>query len=161
MAHLPATPDHSNVLLVLREMRRVTKPGGFVVSRDVAAQHFFPTSDLDGLIMATLRRATGLTGWYGDLMPRLYNTVGFDTLANNFEVISTVDMHGPAVRESGWAVDYAVEFARGTRRRAQWIAAGISDSTLDSISMRLMRWGRSAYSWYACLYTEVVAEVEV
>ncbi|TGJ86464.1 hypothetical protein E0Z10_g2334 [Xylaria hypoxylon] len=60
MAHLPVNGKHRAVIKMLQEMKRVTKPSGLVVSRDLAAQHFFPNSDLEDLITKTLFKATGL-----------------------------------------------------------------------------------------------------
>jgi ubiquinone/menaquinone biosynthesis C-methylase UbiE len=53
--------------MVLREMRRVAKPGGFMSSRDIAAQHFFPEGDVGSIVTQALFRSTGLSGWYGPL----------------------------------------------------------------------------------------------
>ncbi|KAI0875044.1 hypothetical protein GGS24DRAFT_320121 [Hypoxylon argillaceum] len=65
MARLPPSPNYANALQLLVEMERVVKPFGFIVSRDIAAMHFFPETDLGSLITRTLFRATGLHGWYG------------------------------------------------------------------------------------------------
>ncbi|KAI0120003.1 hypothetical protein GGR51DRAFT_5365 [Nemania sp. FL0031] len=77
MAHLPARNDHKYIIEVLSEMRRVTKPSGFMASRDTTAHHFFPTYDLDNLITTSLLKATGLKQWCGSDIPSFYKLIGF------------------------------------------------------------------------------------
>ncbi|KAF2969790.1 hypothetical protein GQX73_g3771 [Xylaria multiplex] len=60
MAHLPPSQNNSNAVKLLREMERVTKPSGVIASRDLAAQHFFPNTDIEPLFTDTLLKATGL-----------------------------------------------------------------------------------------------------
>ncbi|KAI0540920.1 hypothetical protein GGR58DRAFT_458352 [Xylaria digitata] len=60
MAHLPPSNNNSNVIRLLREMKRVTKPSCVIASRDLAAQHFFPNCDIEPLFTNTIFRATGL-----------------------------------------------------------------------------------------------------
>ncbi|KAI1117327.1 S-adenosyl-L-methionine-dependent methyltransferase [Nemania sp. NC0429] len=160
MAYLPPCFDHKTVLDFLKEMKRVAKPGGFVVSRDIGTQHFFPIEDLDALFMKTLLRAAGLYGWYGPLMPKLYKFAGYDIAdPSTFTVTTTNSMRGPAMGDDHWAEEFVKKFASGTERRKQWMTVGIQESFIDLFAEKLKRWDTLTHSWYVCMYTEITAQV--
>ncbi|KAI8633168.1 S-adenosyl-L-methionine-dependent methyltransferase [Xylariaceae sp. FL1651] len=119
------------------EMRRVTKPGGIVATRDVAAHHFFPNKDLDNLLTRNMFKAAGLThGWYGPLMPKLFKHIGFD--------LHSDELYVTASASCSWG-------------RARWIAAGIPESTINLCLKKLESWGKKDTAWYVCVYAEVLA----
>ncbi|KAI8950769.1 S-adenosyl-L-methionine-dependent methyltransferase [Xylaria longipes] len=155
MALLPPHPQNEIVIKVLTEMKRVARPGGLVASRDLAAQHFFPTQDLIDIIPRTLFKASGLRGWYGPIMPQLYSRAGLDTYTMT---CSTSLPQGTGTGDSDWAQELMAPFGRETKLRARWIAAGVQEAILNLISIKLRHWGLLSHSWYVCLYTEIVAQ---
>ncbi|KAI1129427.1 S-adenosyl-L-methionine-dependent methyltransferase [Nemania abortiva] len=158
MTGFPARDDHLYVGKALIEMHRVTKPGGCMASRDIAAHHFFPEKDLGNLLTKALFKATGLSGWYGPLMPGLFKALGFKLKGEEcIEISSTVTLRGPAVGEINWASDYAWTLRRGSIYRERWVNAGVSDAIIDLIMKKLYAWGKQEHSMYACLYTEICA----
>ncbi|KAI0490775.1 S-adenosyl-L-methionine-dependent methyltransferase [Xylaria cf. heliscus] len=157
MAQLPPLPDHDNVVKVLSEMKRVTKPGGLVLTRDLAAQHFFPNHDLIDMVTRALFQASGLTGWYGPMMPALFSRAGLERFTVN---CSTSYTQGSAVGDSDWATARVKCLAKGTPLRKKWIAAGVREAMIDLIIEKLKIWGSFRDSWYVCLYTDMVAQKE-
>ncbi|KAJ8128610.1 hypothetical protein O1611_g5028 [Lasiodiplodia mahajangana] len=147
MAHLPTRTIGSyspDILKVLTEMKRVTKPGGYMASRDIAAHHFFPEDDLGNLITSSLFRATGLRGWCGPHMPLFYRQLGFDLA--EVHVDSTTTIRGHTRGDPLWASAYARKFEEGTETRERWIAAGVSAAKIDLIMEKLAQWGEMDHS---------------
>ncbi|KAI0194080.1 S-adenosyl-L-methionine-dependent methyltransferase [Xylaria flabelliformis] len=168
MVHLPPMLDHEVVIRVLAEMNRVTRPSGIIASRDLAAQHFFPNHDLIDMVTRTLFKASGLTKWYGPLMPTFYTRVGLKNFAMS---CSTSSPEGPAVSlkmaitdidmavgEISWAEQLVRLFAKGTEVRDSWIGAGVHEVIINLISDKLREWGKLTDPWYVCLYTEMLAQ---
>ncbi|TRX95302.1 hypothetical protein FHL15_003633 [Xylaria flabelliformis] len=148
--------DFSDVVIrVLAEMKRVTRPSGIIACRDITAQHFFPNHDLIDMITRTLFKASGLTGWYGPLMPTFYARVGLKNFAMS---CSTSSPEGPAAGETSWAEHLVRLFAEGTEVRKAWIGAGVREVIINLISDKLIEWGKLIDSWYVCLYTEMLAQ---
>ncbi|KAI1736202.1 S-adenosyl-L-methionine-dependent methyltransferase [Xylaria scruposa] len=154
MVHLPPGPEHEVAVRVLAEMKRVARPGGIIACRDLAAQHFFPNHDLIDMVTRTLFKASGLTGWYGPIMPTLYSRVGLRSVIT----CSTSSPEGPAVGETNWAEKLVNLLAEGTEVRKAWIGAGVHVVIIDLISDKLKNWGKLIDSWYVCLYAETMAQ---
>ncbi|KAK5630685.1 hypothetical protein RRF57_006400 [Xylaria bambusicola] len=105
------------VIKVLDEMKRVAKPIGIVVAREIAAQRFYPGADLENLIK-TILQTTGLKNCYGALLPGVFTLIGFG-ISFKFKTSA-----------SGCGREYDEMFAEGTAARAQWITAGVSEASI-------------------------------
>ncbi|KAJ8105203.1 hypothetical protein ONZ43_g7519 [Nemania bipapillata] len=86
--------NNTNLVKLLKEIRRVLRPKGYLISRDIAALHFFPDGDIGGIITRALFRSTGLEGCV--TVPRLLREAGFDLQARGV-ITSDSSLHGPAV----------------------------------------------------------------
>ncbi|KAI1180906.1 hypothetical protein F4777DRAFT_178156 [Nemania sp. FL0916] len=94
MARLPPMFGRTGVKHLLREMKRVTKINGLVASRDIAAQHFFPNSDIGSMLTNTLFKSAGIKEWFGACMPQLFEAAGFDPHESNTFFCTTNSTRG-------------------------------------------------------------------
>ncbi|KAI1331951.1 hypothetical protein F5Y16DRAFT_358177 [Xylariaceae sp. FL0255] len=79
MNRIPVHRERSNIKAILREMVRVVKPGGYIATRDMTAQYFYPDFGLGSLLTRNMLLAAGLKeGFAGGSMPYLFKCVGFD-----------------------------------------------------------------------------------
>jgi ubiquinone/menaquinone biosynthesis C-methylase UbiE len=65
-------PEQTIAVRALKEMRRLVKPGGIVVTRDAARMFFYPEYNLERLWGQNLLKAIGQDGWPGPKMRRYY-----------------------------------------------------------------------------------------
>jgi SAM-dependent methyltransferase len=141
----------------LREMRRVTRPGGLVAVRDAdyAAMTWHPASA--GLtrwrtVYRDLARALGGEPDAGRRLKEWVQQAGFTELSCSASVWCFADEADLAWWSDTWADRIsASELAEHARR------LGVAQSELDDIASAWRQWAGHPGAWFAVLHAEVVA----
>lgn len=142
---------------VMREIRRVLKPGGVVATRDVCGYHWFPSSYTVGkekLFEMMMKAIMGVAKPLGGDVPGIYRKAGFDidktTISSSTRVIS-----GREKRE--WLGRIALQRAEGPGHREKFLREGYTEAQLEEVKALLHNWMDDEDAWQTGVHTDVLA----
>ncbi|KAK0631331.1 methyltransferase [Immersiella caudata] len=143
----------------LREMRRVVKEGGIVVTRDAAELHFYPRSyELDRLWAGSMARVLGGSEggrFPGGEMPGLYRRAGFD---REKMVVGAGTTVYSGERERRWFAEGCLgRLTEGDEFRGSWVRARITEEEIEETKEALRAWMEDQDAWYVAVQTEILA----
>jgi ubiquinone/menaquinone biosynthesis C-methylase UbiE len=147
----------SDPVAALREMRRVTRPGGLVAVRDAdyASMTWHPASPGLARWQAIYRQVTRTLGGEPDAGRRLKEWVqqaGFTELSCSASVWCFADEGDLAWWSDTWA-----DRIGGSDLADHARSLGVAQSELDDIAAAWRRWARQPSAWFAVLHSEVIA----
>jgi len=152
----------SDPLAAIREMRRVTKPGGLVAARDsdYAAMAWYP--EFDGLTEWNLlyHEVTAAHGYEADAGRRLFawfQEAGF-AVADLVPTASTWCYATPAARD--WWGGLWAQRCVESNFAIQAKDAGLADDVaLEQLAQDWRDWAQHPSGWFSVLHGEVIARV--
>ncbi|KAG7118515.1 putative methyltransferase C1B3.06c like protein [Verticillium longisporum] len=142
----------------LKEMRRVTRPGGLVATREVAEMHFYPRAGgLNELLTGNMNkvlRAGQEDGWFpGGEMPALFRQLGFTP--DEIKVGAGTTVHSGEEGRRAFGAGYGARLSRGDPYYESWKRAGISDEEIDRTVEALNLWTEDPDAWCVVLQAEL------
>lgn len=146
----------------LRELRRVTRPGGVVAVRDAdyAGMTWFPPSGVLDDWSALYREVTQANGTEADAGRRLHSwalAAGFSPDA--LVVTAGVWCYASAADRTWWA-DLWAERCVASDFAAQAVGHGLADEVaLEQLAAGWRAWGTARDGWFVVLHGEVLARV--
>lgn len=149
-------------VLALREMRRVTRPGGVVAVRDAdyAAMTWFPASSGLDEWLALYHEVTTANGAQADAGRRLVSwalSAGFEREA--LTAGSDVWCYTTAAERTWWSEVWA-ERVTSSAFAKQAVAYGLADDVaLELLAEAWRAWGQAEDGWFAVLHGQVLARV--
>ncbi|KAI0199031.1 S-adenosyl-L-methionine-dependent methyltransferase [Astrocystis sublimbata] len=148
MIRLPDMEDGNGdsiakVLQLLREMKRVARPGGCIASRDLWFHLFVPNYDLSNMFDKTLRQASkiNLDHWYGEKMRTYFSHGGMRRCKESMSLGPGLDPAKSSFRK--WANNMGKVFGPDSHLREGWGVAGARLDIADLIAKKLEIWGNN------------------
>jgi SAM-dependent methyltransferase len=159
VAHAHQTLQHvADPVAVLREMRRVTKPGGIVAARDVDYAGTFWYPELPGLsawrdLYETVHRSNGGEPDAGRRLKAWALEAGFEQLTSTASVWNFSD----SIDREWWGSMWAERVLKSAFA-SDAISKGLAtQQDLEAISAAWREWADSAEGWLLIPHGEIVA----
>lgn len=142
---------------VVREIRRVLRPGGVVATRDVSGYHWFPSSHTEGrgvLFEKMVKAIIGTARPRGGDVPIIFRRAGFETekmtISASTRVISSREK-----RE--WFGRIALQRMEGPGRKEAFMKDGSTEDEFEEVKAALQRWIDDEDAWHAGVHTDILA----
>lgn len=146
----------------LREMRRVTKPGGIVAVRDsiYSAMTWYP--DVEGLkewndLYLRVARSNGGEPDAGKMLHAWATQAGFDPKAVN-ATASAWCYHSPEER-AWWSGLWADRIVASSFAKTAIESGNATEEELKKVSSVWQQWGTTDDGWFAVLHGEIICYV--
>jgi SAM-dependent methyltransferase len=146
----------------LREMRRVTKPGGIVAARDSDYSAFTWFPDVDGLkdwkeLYLKVARANGGEPDAGRRLKAWARQAGYDV--TSIDATASAWCFNTPEEKAWWSGLWADRIVASTFAKTAIDGKHASKEELERISQVWRKWGAEEDGWFACLHGEILCHV--
>lgn len=147
----------TRAIAVMREIRRVLKPGGVVATRDVSGYHWYPSSHTEGkevLFEKMVKATIGTAKPLGGNVPVVFRKAGFETDKMTISA-STRVISGREKRE--WFGRIALQRVERPGHKEAFLKDGSTENEFEEVKAVLQRWIADEDAWHTGVHTDVLA----